>query len=32
MHIKRPIVFDLNKSNEEIVKQIAEAIEQVPNK
>jgi 1-acyl-sn-glycerol-3-phosphate acyltransferase len=32
MHIKKPMVFDLNKSNEDLVKQIAEAIEQVPKK
>ncbi len=32
MHIKKPMVFDLNKSNEDLFKQIAEAIEQVPKK
>ena len=32
MHIKKPMVFDLNKSNQDLVKQIAEAIEQVPKK
>ena len=32
MHIKPPIVFDLEKSNEELVAQITEAIGQVPPK
>lgn len=32
MHIKPPIVFDPDKTNDELVKQIAEAIGQVPKK
>ena len=32
MHIMPPITFDLTKSNEELVAQIAEAIGQVPKK